>query len=164
MWCCKRYMVHSRSPSPQTRPRSRRLLLDQSGGRLEFYGVIPVPPTKAPEVLAKSIFCTRWISLCGSILCFFRTYSKTISGIPPGLPPITSFPIRSSHRKSRLILPADHKVPCALGKLTEIDQIVSISFIILVDGRLRSHQSDVRVAADNGSGAFIRTESVCTSS
>ena len=59
----------------------------------------------------------------------------------------------------RLILPADHKVPCALGELTEIDQIVSISFIILVDGRLRSHQSDVRVAADNGSGAFIRTES-----
>ena len=50
-------------------------------------------------------------SFLGEILFLFNTYSKAISGTPPGLPPIMSLPFKSDHLKFSSFSLATRKEP-----------------------------------------------------
>ena len=66
---------------------------------------------KAPLMAAKAIDVSMFTSVLGSIPCSLKAHSNVISGIPPFLPPIISFPFKSSNVKLSIFSLDTKKLP-----------------------------------------------------
>ena len=78
--------------------------------RLEFNRNLALPPEKAAAVEPKSMLWSIFTSE-GLIPFLDRIYSKTISGMPPALPPSTFLPLSMLHWKFSTGCLATRKFP-----------------------------------------------------
>ena len=54
--------------------------------------------------------------------------------------------------------PGYKKVTGPLGQLCKIDQIIVRILIVNINGRFAAHETNVRLAGDNGGSSFVGTE------
>ena len=99
-------------------------------------------------------------SVLGSIPCFFKIYSKTISrhascASAENLLAFQAFPL-----KIILRLASHQEVACTLGQLGEVHRIVLGTFLVYVDAGFGAHKTNLGVAGDKGGHNLISTGTV----